>query len=101
MLVALFVYLLEKFVIIGATAFIGAYLVIFGLDFFAHTGFLNAWLFIFDANPNHFNAYMIQTKVLVMMAFVAVFFLGSCGWQYYYNCIRHNRTFGVNLVPEK
>ncbi|KAI9308610.1 hypothetical protein BJ944DRAFT_174553 [Cunninghamella echinulata] len=95
------VYLLETYIIILATSFTGAYLVLFGLDFFAHTGMLNAWLLIFDANPNHYNAYMIQKPVLVMLSFVAVFFLAATGWQYYWNQIRHKRNFGVNLAPKK
>ncbi|KAI8096905.1 uncharacterized protein BX664DRAFT_346929 [Halteromyces radiatus] len=92
---AILLYLLETYILIMSTAFIGAYLVLFGLDFFAHTGMLNAWLLIFDANPNHFNSYMIQRPVLVMLSFVAVLFLMSVGWQYYWNVMRHKRSFGV------
>ncbi|CAO3613339.1 unnamed protein product [Cunninghamella blakesleeana] len=98
---ALSVYLLETYIIILSTAFIGAYLVLFGLDFFTHTGMLNAWLYIFDSNPNHYNAYIIQKPVLIMLSFVAVFFLASTGWQYYWNRIKHDKIFGVNLKPKK
>ncbi|KAI8335432.1 hypothetical protein BC941DRAFT_355463 [Chlamydoabsidia padenii] len=101
MVSGILVYLLETYIIILATAFTGAYLFLFGLDFFAHTGMLNAWLLIFDANPNHFNSYMIQRSVLVMLSFVAVFFLASVGWQYYWNVMHHQRGFGVNLVEKK
>ncbi|CAO3588174.1 unnamed protein product [Absidia cylindrospora] len=101
MVAAILVYLLETYIIILATAFTGAYLFLFGLDFFAHTGMLNAWLLIFDANPNHFNSYMIQRSVLVMLSFVAVMFLGSTGWQYYWNVIKHKRAFGVTIVEKK
>ncbi|ORX50516.1 hypothetical protein DM01DRAFT_1308229 [Hesseltinella vesiculosa] len=95
------VYLLETYVLILATSFTGAYLTIFGLDFFAHTGLLNSWLYIFDANPNHFNAYMIQKTVLVMLSFIGVFFLASAGWQYFWNIIKHNRKTGVNMEPKQ
>ncbi|KAI7850036.1 hypothetical protein BDC45DRAFT_539576 [Circinella umbellata] len=94
------VILLESYTIIFATSFTGAYLFILGLDFFAHTGFINAILLIFDANPNHFNAYIMNRPVIVMLAFVIVLTLCSVGWQYYWNMIKETRLFGVVVVKE-
>ncbi|ORZ06017.1 hypothetical protein BCR42DRAFT_174852 [Absidia repens] len=98
---AALVYLLETYILIAATAFIGAYLFLFGLDFFAHTGMLNAWLLIFDDNPYHFNSYIIQQPVVVMLSFVIIFFLVSVVWQFFWNVKRHRRSFGVNVVESK
>ncbi|KAI9484799.1 hypothetical protein BDB00DRAFT_878418 [Zychaea mexicana] len=95
------VVLVESFTIVFSTAFTGAYLFILGLDFFAHTGFINALLLIFDGNPNHYIAYIMNTPVIVMLAFVIVLTLLSAGWQYYWSIYKENRLFGVNVVKEK
>ena len=95
------VILLESYTIIFATSFTGAYLFILGLDFFAHTGFINALLLIFDGNPNHYNAYIMNRPVIVMLAFVIVLTLISAGWQYYWNMKKETRLFGVNVVKEE
>jgi hypothetical protein len=72
-----------------------------GLDFFAHTGFVNAWRLIFDGNPNHYNAYIIGVPTYVMMAFVIVLSLASMAWQYYWNVMKLKRRFGVHVVEAK
>ncbi|KAI8340135.1 hypothetical protein BC941DRAFT_241002 [Chlamydoabsidia padenii] len=95
------VYLLECYIIIFSTSFLGAYLFIMGLDFFAHTGFVNAWRLIFDGNPNHYNAYIIGIPTYVMMAFVIFLCLVSMGWQYYWNVMKLKRRFGVHVVEVK
>ncbi|KAI9272963.1 hypothetical protein BDA99DRAFT_499644 [Phascolomyces articulosus] len=97
----IFVILFESYVIIFSTSFTGAYLFILGLDFFAHTGFINALLLIFDGNPNHYNAYIMNRPVIVMLAFVVVLTLFSAGGQYYWNLIKEKRWFGVNAVKEE
>jgi hypothetical protein len=79
-----------------STALMGAYLFYFGLDFFAHTGFINPWLLIFDGNPNHYNTYLISKSVYVMLGFVIVNTLISIGWQYYWHIIvRESPGFGL------
>lgn len=65
----------------------GSYLFYFGLDFFAHTGFINPWLLIFDGNENHHNTYLMSKSVRVMLGFVIVNTLISFGAQYYWNII--------------
>ncbi|CDS03828.1 hypothetical protein LRAMOSA06783 [Lichtheimia ramosa] len=95
------VVLVESYAIVFATSFTGAYLFILGLDFFVHTGFINAMLLIFDDNPNHYNVYIMNRPVIVMLAFVTVLTLFSAGWQYYWNFIKNKRFFGINVVPEK
>lgn len=73
----------------------------FGLDFFAHTGFINPWLLIFDGNPNHHNTYLMSKPVYVMLGFVIVNTLISFGWQYYYNIIVcKSRGFGLAPLEE-
>ncbi|SAM04311.1 hypothetical protein [Absidia glauca] len=95
------VYLLEVYILIFCTSFLGAYLFIMGLDFFAHTGFVNAWRLIFDGNPTHYNAYIIWIPTYVMLAFVMVLCLASMGWQYYWNVMKLKRRFGVHVAEEK
>ena len=95
------VILLESYTIIFSTSFTGAYLFILGLDFFAHTGFINAMLLIFDGNPNHYNVYIMNRPVIIMLAFVVVLLLASMGWQYYWNMVKNKRYFGINVEEEK
>ncbi|KAI8088654.1 uncharacterized protein BX664DRAFT_331025 [Halteromyces radiatus] len=95
------VYLLECYIVILSTAFLGAYLFIMGLDFFAHTGFVNAWRLLFDSNPNHYNAYIIETPTYVMLAFVILLCIISAIWQYYWNIVKLKRRFGVNVTEKK
>ncbi|KAI8388165.1 uncharacterized protein BYT42DRAFT_642429 [Radiomyces spectabilis] len=95
---AILVFLAESYVIIFSTAVIGAYLFIFGLDFFIHTGFINSWLAIFDGNQYHRNSYLVSTPIYIMLAFIAFLILLSAGWQYYWNIVRLKRRFGVNVI---
>ncbi|KAI8070585.1 uncharacterized protein B0P05DRAFT_442460, partial [Gilbertella persicaria] len=78
-------YFVETYMVIFSTSLMGAYLFHFGLDFFAHTGFINPWLLIFDGNPNHHNVYLISKPINVMLAFVIVGTVVFIGWQYYWN----------------
>ncbi|CAO3627852.1 unnamed protein product [Cunninghamella echinulata] len=94
-------YLLECYIVILSTSFIGAYLFIMGLDFFAHTGFLNSWRLIFDGNPTHVNIYIMGLPTYIMLSFVIVLCLISAGWQYYWNIMTLKRRFGVNVVEKK
>ncbi|KAI9320704.1 hypothetical protein BX666DRAFT_2130887 [Dichotomocladium elegans] len=100
-LFVIFIVLLESYTILFCTSFIGAYLFILGLDFFAHTGFINATLLIFDGNPYHYNVYITNQPVIVMMAFVIILTLVSGAGQYYFNIYRDKRLFGINVVEEK
>lgn len=95
------IYLAERYVILFSLAFSGAYMFIFGLDLFIHTGFVNAAREILDHNGCHFITYRITTGVYVMLAMVIVLTLLSFGWQYYWNIIVMHRAFGVNVVPAK
>ncbi|KAI8072953.1 hypothetical protein BC940DRAFT_292019 [Gongronella butleri] len=94
------IYLLELYAVIISTAFTGAYLFIMGLDFFAHTAFVNAWRYFFDGNKFHYNAYIINMQTYIMLSFVIVLTLISVGWQYYWNVMKLERRFGVNVAPE-
>lgn len=98
---AVLLILAESYLVIFCTAFIGAYLLILGLDLFIHTGLINAFLSIFDGNKNHVNVYIIRTPVYVMLAFVIVLTLASFGWQYYWNIICKKMQFGVNVDEKK
>jgi hypothetical protein len=95
------IYLAERYVILFSLAFAGAYMFIFGLDLFIHTGFVNAAREILDHNGCHFITYRITTGVYVMLAMVIVLTLLSFGWQYYWNIIVMHRAFGVNVVAAK
>ncbi|KAI9250034.1 hypothetical protein BY458DRAFT_525016 [Sporodiniella umbellata] len=94
---AIFIFLAESYVVIFCTAFIGAYLLIFGIDLFAHTGMVNAFLVIFDGNQYHKNVYILRVTVYVMLAFIIFLTLVSFGWQYYWNIISKKKGFGVNI----
>lgn len=75
-----------------------------GLDLFAHTGMVNAFLVIFDGNRNHHNVYIMRTSVYVMLAFVIFLTIISFIWQYYWNIVCKKKGFGINLeerVEEK
>ncbi|CAO0792512.1 unnamed protein product [Mucor circinelloides] len=98
---AVLLILAESYLVIFCTAFIGAYLLILGLDLFIHTGLINAFLSIFDGNKNHVNVYIIRTPVYVMLAFVIILTLGSFGWQYYWNIICKKKQFGVHVEEKK
>ncbi|CAO3651716.1 unnamed protein product [Mucor hiemalis] len=95
-------YFVETYMVFFSTALMGAYLFYFGLDFFAHTGFINPWLLIFDGNPNHHNTYLMSKPVYVMLGFVIVNTLISIGWQYYWHIIVRGATgFGVPIKEEE
>lgn len=98
---AILILLAESYCVIFCTAFIGGYLFMLGLDLFIHTGMVNAFLTIFDGNPNHKNVYIIKTPTYVVLAFVAVLTLGSFGWQYYWNMIARQKKFGINIEEKK
>lgn len=84
------------------TALMGAYLFYFGIDFFAHTGFINPWLAIFDGNPRHCNTYLMSRSVYIILAFVILSTLLSIAWQYYWLIMCLNFPgFGVNVVEKK
>jgi hypothetical protein len=85
-----------------STALMGSYLFYFGLDFFAHTGFINPWLLIFDGNSNHHNTYLMSKPVYVMLGFSVVNTLVSVGWQYYWHiiCLK-SPGFGLNPPEEE
>ncbi|KAI7906564.1 uncharacterized protein BX663DRAFT_427236 [Cokeromyces recurvatus] len=105
LVVPFFEYFIETYVVLFSTSLMGSYLFIFGIDFFAHTGFINAWLSIFDGNSLHRNTYMINQSVYIMLSFVIVCLIASFGWQYYYNiiCLKLD-GFGTNnkkLVPKE
>lgn len=95
-------YFVETYMVLFSTALMGSYLFYFGLDFFAHTGFINPWLLIFDGNPLHVNTYLMSKPVYVMLSFVIVNTLISFGWQYYWNIIiRKSPGFGLALLVEE
>lgn len=100
-LFAFLVFLLESYIIVFSTSLMGGYLFILGMDFFVHTGFVNAILLIFDGNQYHYNAYIMNTPVYVMLAFVIFLTLVSFGWQYYWNIHKNKRYFGINVVKEE
>ncbi|KAI8883737.1 hypothetical protein K501DRAFT_333114 [Backusella circina FSU 941] len=100
-LVPFILYFIERYVVILCTALIGSYLFFFGLDFFAHTGFINPWLLIFDGNPTHHNTYLMSKPVYVMLGFVIVLFLISVGWQYYWHIYSCDRYFGITIEEAK
>ncbi|CAO0797414.1 unnamed protein product [Mucor circinelloides] len=90
----------ESYMVLFTTALMGSHLFYFGLDFFAHTGFINPWLLIFDGNPKHHNVYLMSKPVYVMLAFVIVSTLISFGWQYYYCIVCLKIKFGINSPKE-
>jgi hypothetical protein len=92
------VFLLERYIIIFATSFIGAYLFVFGLDLFVHTGFINGFRIILDHNAWHHVQYMINVHLYLMLGAIIVLTLLSCGWQYYWNVMKLHRFFGINVV---
>lgn len=94
-------FFVESYMVLFTTALMGSYLFYFGLDFFAHTGFINPWMLIFDGNPKHHNVYLMSKPVYVMLAFVIVNTLISFGWQYYYCIICLKIKFGINTPVEK
>jgi hypothetical protein len=95
-------YFVETYMVFFSTGLMGSYLFYFGLDFFAHTGFINPWLLIFDGNSTHHNTYLMSKPVNVMLGFVVVNMSISVGWQYYYNIIcRKSPGFGLNPPEEK
>lgn len=91
-------YFVETYMVLFSTALIGSYLFYFGLDFFAHTGFINPWLLIFDGNPFHVNTYLISRPVYVMLGFVIVNTFISFGWQYYWHIIIR-KSLGFGQAP--
>lgn len=92
------VFLLERYIIIFATSFVGAYLFVFGLDLFVHTGFINGFRMILDHNSWHHVQYMINVNVYLMLGSIIVLTLMAGGWQYYWNVMKLHRFFGINVV---
>ncbi|KAI9491048.1 hypothetical protein BDB00DRAFT_834981 [Zychaea mexicana] len=88
----------ERYVVLFATSFTGAYIFIVGIDFLTHTGYIAGVKSVLDQNPLHRVKYTIDRKVYGMMAVIIVLFLISFGWQFFYN---RGRDFGVNVEPVK
>lgn len=86
----------ERYVILFATSFTGAFIFIVGVDFMAHTNYIAGLKSILDQNELHRVVYDIVTKTYVMMAMIILLFLISFGWQFVYN---KGRSFGVNSAP--
>ncbi|CDH51239.1 hypothetical protein RO3G_10694 [Lichtheimia corymbifera JMRC:FSU:9682] len=94
--VAAVTFFVERYVILFATAFTGAFSFIVGVDFLAHTNYIAGLKSILDQNKLHRVEYHIETKTYVMMAMIILLFLISFGWQFVYN---KGRSFGVNSAP--
>ncbi|KAJ3206815.1 hypothetical protein HDU83_005217 [Entophlyctis luteolus] len=77
-------FLLQKHVLILATSFVGAYSTCFGVDCFAHTGFVQASEdFLSSGNAGEFAAqFQINTQVVALSAAVAVLFVLATLVQY-------------------
>ncbi|KAI7883001.1 hypothetical protein K492DRAFT_144414 [Lichtheimia hyalospora FSU 10163] len=94
--IAAVTFFVERYVILFATAFTGAFCFIVGVDFMAHTNYIAGLKSILDQNELHRVEYHIETKTYVMMAMIILLFLISFGWQFVYN---KGRSFGVNSAP--
>ncbi|KAI9267973.1 hypothetical protein BDA99DRAFT_504536 [Phascolomyces articulosus] len=92
------VFFAERYLVLFATSFTGAFIFIVGIDLLSHSGYIAGLKSILDQNPLHRVKYTIDRKVYAMMAVIIVLFLISIGWQFFYN---RGRDFGVNVEPAK
>ncbi|KAI8095053.1 uncharacterized protein B0P05DRAFT_577046 [Gilbertella persicaria] len=68
-----------------ATSFVGAYILMFGIDCLARTGFIAGPQALLNRNPRHMIEYTLPTYVYVLLAMVIVVFLISLIWQFVFN----------------
>ncbi|KAJ3129429.1 hypothetical protein HK101_005234 [Irineochytrium annulatum] len=86
-----FVFYFEKHAIIIATAAAGAYLIVFGIDCFAHVGFVQATQEFLSAGSNHsITGFEVNWKVIALDVTVVVLFVMGLIIQYRINM---GRTF--------
>ncbi|KAI8334980.1 hypothetical protein BC941DRAFT_430888 [Chlamydoabsidia padenii] len=88
-------FFLERYVILFATSFVGAYLFFVGVDVLARTGYVAGIRSIIDRNPLHTVHYVLDRDVYLLLAFTIVLFLISFGWQ---ALINHGRYFGIRYT---
>ncbi|KAJ3417003.1 hypothetical protein HDV05_007485 [Chytridiales sp. JEL 0842] len=82
----LLVFFIEKHVVIISTSLAGAYLVIFGIDMYAHVGFKEASQTFFASGASmDYALFVINPKVIAMTASVGVLFLIGIIVQYRMN----------------
>ncbi|KAI8061600.1 hypothetical protein BC940DRAFT_245182 [Gongronella butleri] len=71
-----------RHVLLLATSFAGAFTLIIGIDFFAHTGYLSGlWLLVTSEDK----PYELTRVVYIMLAAVLFLFFASCLWQAVFN----------------
>jgi hypothetical protein len=62
----------ERTTVIFFTSLIGAYSIIFALDIFLNTGFIQSAEYFLDSNPNHQVSYVVSWRVYAMLAALIV-----------------------------
>jgi hypothetical protein len=90
-------FFLERYVILFATSFVGAYLFFVGVDVLARTGYVAGIRSIIDRNPLHAVHYSLGRDVYILLAFTIVLFLISFAWQ---SLINHGRYFGIRYTQQ-
>lgn len=90
-------FFLERYVILFATSFVGAYLFFVGVDVLARTGYVAGIRSIIDRNPLHAVHYSLGRNVYLLLAFTIVLFFISFAWQ---SLINHGRYFGIRYTQQ-
>ncbi|KAI8362588.1 hypothetical protein BD560DRAFT_404258 [Blakeslea trispora] len=67
------------------TSFVGAYIIMFGIDCLARTGFIAGPQALLNRNPRHMIEYRLSTTIYVLLAMVIAAFLFSLVWQLIFN----------------
>jgi hypothetical protein len=67
------------------TSFVGAYIMMFGVDCLARTGFIAGPQALLNRNPNHQVEYVLYKNVYVLLAMVIAIYLMSFAWQFVFN----------------
>jgi len=90
----LFAFFKQDTFIILATAFIGAYAIILGIDMFARTGFADSVRSFMDGN--HDIGYQTNRDVYIMLGAMIILFIIGVLFQRRY----HTNHFGPTVGPE-
>lgn len=68
-----------------STSFVGAYIMMFGVDCLARTGFIAGPQALLNGNPNQKIEYVLYKNVYVLLAMIIVIYLISFVWQFVFN----------------
>lgn len=95
LLCAIIVYFKHRPIMFFTTSFVGAYIVMFGIDCLARVGFIAGPQAMLNRNPRNMVEYRVEKFVYVLLGMVIALFLISIVWQFIFNAAYE---FGLHVA---